>query len=125
MATSASLSRSDKLFAKASIVTDSYPQLQSLLQKIKSYEQDISSSISDQQKINQEICVLVTARIHDIYDQGNIKVGLVLLIGLFLYPFFIVLIYLYGLLSYLMFRIALHYKLFSYVKKMVEKTELE
>lgn len=101
------------------------PWLQALYNKLKLYKQDISSTIVDQKQINKEICMLVTARIHEIYDSSNIKIGLVLLIWLFLYPFFIILIYIYGFLTLLLFRIAIYAGLFKFTEEQVTKKWIE
>ncbi|MFA7284437.1 MAG: hypothetical protein WC004_01275 [Candidatus Absconditabacterales bacterium] len=124
-ATSTELSRSDKIRRTANKIGDEHPTLHSLLGKIKGYQEEIQGSIKDQQEINQEICGLVTNRIHDIYTNSNIKVGLIILIGLFLYPFFIILFYFYGFLAYLIIGAAIQHKLFRRTTITVEKTVLE
>lgn len=101
------------------------PALTQLYGKIKGYKEDIAMSITDQTQINREICDLVTKRIHEVYTSSNVKIGLVLLLGLFLYPFFALLLYTYGIVMYLLFLLAIRYGLFVKVKKTIEVEHLE
>ena len=93
--TNVKLSRGERIENSLRETLHDSPGLTQLYGKIKGYKEDISMSISDQKQINREICDLVTDRIHEIYTSSNIKIGLVLLLGLFLYPFFVLLLYLY------------------------------
>ena len=124
-ATPSTLSRSEKLRRSANKIGDENPTLHGLLSKIQWYQEEIKDSINDQQQINKEICNLVTDRIHDIYKSSNIKVWLIILIGLFLYPFFIILFYFYGFIAYLIIAAAIQHGLFTRTTITVEKTVLE
>ncbi len=124
-ATPLELSRSQKLLLNTTKLTEQHPSLQSLVERLKGYQKEISSSIVDQQTINQEICALVSNRINSIYAQSNIKVGLIILIGLFFYPFFIILFYVYGFVAYCVLLLCIHYGLFKRSTIQIEKTILE
>lgn len=101
------------------------PWLQSLYHKIQFYQQDIRSGITDQQQINKEICQLVTKRIHEAYQSNNIKIGLVLIVWLFLYPFFAILLYIYGFIAYCCIHGIIRLWRFTFKKRSVQSTRLE
>lgn len=101
------------------------PWLYALYTKIEWYRSELQHTVIDQQQINKEVCALVFDKIHTVYDSGQVKIGLVFLIWIFLYPFFIVLIYIYGLLTLGLFHIFLSLWYFAFVKRKTEKISLE
>lgn len=101
------------------------PGLYAIYSKLEIYRKDIAASVTDQQQINKEICSLVTDKIHTIYSSWNVKIGLIFLIGLFLYPFFIVIIYLYWFITLLLFHLLIYNGVFVRTKRTTEKFSLE
>lgn len=101
------------------------PWLLSLYTKIEWYRGELQTTVIDQQQINKEVCMLVFGKIHSVYNSWQVKIGLVFLIWIFLYPFFIILVYIYGLLTLAIFHIFLSLGYFTFVKRKTEKISLE
>lgn len=101
------------------------PWLLALYTKIEWYRDELQTTVIDQQQINKEVCVLVFDKIHDVYNSGQVKIGLVFLIWIFLYPFFIILVYIYGFLTLGIFHIFLALGYFTFVKRKTEKISLQ
>lgn len=122
--TQETLSWGDRVSRELKILLNDTPRLQEIYNIINLYKQDITATIIDQKEINQEICALVTDRIHAAYGSSQIQRWLIVIIWLFLYPFFILLFYLYGIIAYILFQWALYYWIFQITRRTVEKTGL-
>ncbi len=119
------LSWSQKTSLSLKEILKDTPWLQALYHKVKLYGQDIRSGITDQQQINKEVCQLVTQRVHDVYQSDNIKIWLILIIWLFLYPFFALLLYLYGFIAYRSLRGMVWLWWFTFTTKKLEVTRIQ
>ncbi|HMY80608.1 MAG TPA: hypothetical protein PLW93_04080 [Candidatus Absconditabacterales bacterium] len=97
------------------------PGLNTLYHQFKSYQVNLLSGIKDQQAINQEICHLVITRIHELYNSSSVKRGVILIIGLFLTPFLVILMYIYTMIAYIILHLMIRYKGISLHTEQVNK----
>lgn len=87
------------------------------------YRNEFVTDVVEQRKIiNQEFCEISINQINKLYQSDGIKFGVIAFMWLFLYPFFLILFYIYWFVSWLALKLLFFTGVWKYKKKTDEIT---
>lgn len=89
------------------------------------YKNEFINDIVTQRKIvNQEFCYITVNQINILYQSDGIKLWVIAFMGLFLYPFFMILFYIYGIIWWVVLKVLFVFKVWRYKKQTQEITSV-